>query len=657
MLTRTLLLTGLMLLAAGTAGANSAIWRELPSQDSIAPRGAADVEPVARRYEADNLALRGLLAQAPHETSGDLSHQLYLPMPDGSLLPFSVVESPIVAPGLAARFPGIRSFKVAGVDGERAAGRIDITPLGFHGMIETADGMVYINPEDFRSQDNVYLSRFTADDGRPRFSCGVQDHSRDLSEWVKPRSGTASRVSGNLLEYDLAVAATLEYHQYFGSSVANTYSAIFSTMSNVNFVYERDLGIRLVLVADNNLLYETMDFGLLNNNDEFVLLGQVNDWIDSRLPGSDSAYDIGHMFSRPPPFIGGGGVARLGAVCDNSNKAGGVSGSPDPIGPKFDIELVAHEIGHQFNADHSFNGTSEACFNRNAGTAYEPGSGSTIMSYAGICPDENLQSTSDATFHASSIAQIGSFTAAQGSCYTLIQTPPAPALANVDPVIAAGADTAIPANTPFILESSASDADTPLSSLRYQWDQMDSGCSTNSNTFGTDNGSNALFRSYLPRAEAWRNFPALGTQVEGRYDKAEVLPCNDRDLNFRVTVRDGSSGQGFEDVRVTIDSSAGPFEITSLMTPQILTAGVAFPVDWNVANTDLAPINCANVDIELLVFSAGYSSYSSYPLAMTTPNDSSQLVTITPADRTISPTSKARIRVKCSDNIFYDISD
>ena len=97
MLTRTLLLTGLMLLAAGTAGANSAIWRELPSQDSIAPRGAADVEPVARRYEADNLALRGLLAQAPHETSGDLSHQLYLPMPDGSLLPFSVVESPIVA--------------------------------------------------------------------------------------------------------------------------------------------------------------------------------------------------------------------------------------------------------------------------------------------------------------------------------------------------------------------------------------------------------------------------------------------------------------------------------------------------------------------------------------------------------------------------------
>ena len=185
---------------------------------------------------------------------------------------------------------------------------------------------------------------------------------------------------------------------------------------------------------------------------------------------------------------------------------------------------------------------------------------------------------------------------------------------------------------------------------------MDVGCPTNSTSFGADSGSNSLFRSYAPRAEAWRNFPALGTQKQSRFDKAEVLPCHNRILDFRLTATDGRSGQDFEDIRVSVNAAAGPFEIISVATP--ITAGTVFAVDWEVAGTNLAPIFCDNVDIDLIDFAPGGGSYSVYPLATippgTIPNNGSALVAVSPAD---SQHLNARIRVKCSDNIFYDISD
>ena len=232
---------------------------------------------------------------------------------------------------------------------------------------------------------------------------------------------------------------------------------------------------------------------------------------------------------------------------------------------------------------------------------------------------------------------------------------------NQDPLIAPIANSVIPANTPFILDGTASDMD--MDTPQYQWDQMDAGCPTNSASLGTDNGSNALFRSYLPRDQSWRNFPALGTQVRGRFDKAEVLPCNNRDLDFRLTARDGKSGQDFEDVRVSVDKSAGPFEITNLGTAQTITsASGPVTVSWNVANTNLPPINCANVAIDLLTFSDTAPplpidpphTYSIHPLVASTANVGIAAVNLIPLTKSHP---SARIRVKCVNNIFYDISD
>ncbi len=627
------------------AQAVAGIWQDV----SPLQPGARATSQI-RLFQANDQALRSTLLSAPHETSGRLDYQLPLPMPDGNLVLFSVQESPIMAPELAAKYPEIRTFRVIGVDDKSARGRIDITPLGFHGMIETGAGRIFIDPEDFRLQDHIYRTRFGASEPRAGFSCGVDETSASA---VSPVTGlkTAHRVSGSLLRYDLAVAVTLEYHQFFGGTIDNTTGAINTTINRVNFVYERDHGIQLMLVANNDDIYETSDSFLLDNEDIFQLLGQVNSWIDGRLTGGDGAYDIGHIFSRPS-ILNGGGVANIGAVCDSSIKAGGVSGLFNPSGDAFDIDLVAHEIGHQFSAEHSFNGTTSSCVNRNAATAFEPGSGSSIMAYSGICINENLQNNSDLSFHAGSIAQVDAFTAGAGNCYDLTTVPTPPALPpNSDPVVTAFANTTIPGNTPFLLEGSATDPN--LDTLAYRWDQMDAGCPTDAASFGTDNGSNPLFRSYVPRAEAWRNFPALGTQVENRFDKAEVLPCQDRTLDFRLTATDARSGQDFEDIRVAVNTAAGPFEITNLDPAPTIVAGTAFTVNWDVAGTDLAPINCANVDIDLIVFMAGKLRYSVYPLGSTA-NDGNALATINP------PTAnhpRARVRVKCSDNIFYDISD
>ena len=640
-----------LLLLTGTALAQAAqdIWQEvIPAQrQAIAAQTNASS---SRYFDADIQALQRILELSPAEHIGDRSNIVHIPMPDGSFARFAIVESPIMEPELAARYPQLKNYKAYGIDDPGATGRLSFNPNGFGGMLHTSQGRVFIDLDNSSGRNNRYVMRNKRDAGSGNaFRCDAYDLDANIGSdldlitglGLAPRS--ASRAPGNYLTYLLAVATTNEYWSIFGSDLATT-TAINVDINRVNEIYERDFGIRLILIGNNDALYESVDNGLLNNSSALVLIDQTPGWINGRIAVGD--YDIGHMFSQ-----GGGGLAWLGAVCDDTNKARGVSGIFSPVGDPFYIDFVAHEIGHQFNADHTFNGTTGSCNGQRwAPTAFEPGSGSTIMGYSGICDEENLQNFSDATFHSGSIAQVNTFVGA-AACGVLLPN------GNVDPtIVTPGLDYTIPINTPFILDNtSAMDTDA----LSYQWDQMDVGASTNNVSFGTDLGNNPLFRSYEPRpAESFRNFPALGTQVNAQFDDAEVLPCKSRTLNFRLTVRDDNSGQATDDVRVTTDVNSGPFRVTSHDTPQtVITSNPGMLVTWNVAGTNNAPVSCANVDIKLMTFNnAGYAQYSIHTLLSNTPNDGSETVIFQNPERTMSH-SRARLRVECSTNIFYAISD
>lgn len=607
--------------------AADAIWQEFTLQGAIA-------EPNSRLYRADEAALRGRLALAPHEALLDDSLVVELPMPDGELQSFVVVESPIMVPELAARLPQVKTFKLTGIDDPGASGRADLTAKGFRAMLHTSQGVVLIDPAKLPGQAGIYRSLNRRDQPTQDFACGVHQFETGLLGGATFPSKPVNRQSMNYQTYRIAVSATSEYVTAVGNATAEITTAI----NRVNQIYERDLGIRLLLVANDGTLIEADSENCFSNGNPFAMLDENQVWIDERI--GDAAYDIGHVFG-----VGPGGVAGLGSTCQTGAKARGVTTLSNPTGDPFYIDFVAHEIGHQMNANHSFNGTTGACAgNRFGATAFEPGSGSTIMSYSGICGAENLQTNSDATFHAGSISEINLFTTGGGSCNTLLFN------GNTDPSVTPIADRTIPANTPFRLAASASDINGDT--LTYQWDQLDSGDSTTAGTFGTDLANNPLFRTYEPQLDSWRDFPALGTQVLGQTDLAEVLPTTARTLDFRVTVRDGASGQTTDDVRLTVVTGTG-FRVTSQSTAGPLNTTLPYNITWNRANTHLAPVNCALVDIDLLTFDdASYTNYGIHSIAAGVPNNES----FTGIPLSMSH-PRARIRVKCSNNVFYDISN
>ena len=640
----------IVLLFAGVANASQGIWQVSANKSAT----VRSTDKGLRYYRADSRALRNLLDLVPHKDSGDFSRQIELPMPDGSLARFQIVESPIMQDGLAERFPEIRTYKVFGIDDEYASGRIDITPRGFSGMLQTSQGRVFIDPDYASGQTGLYVSKYRhLAQSVPSFSCGARMSSNDFPSSAMAQK-TAQRIPGQLLQYRLAVSATEEYVMAVFNGinpdppVTQAQAAIVTAINRVNEIYESDLGITLMLVDNNQQLIEHHNNVNFSNNNAFLMLNQNQAWIDSQI--GSGAYDIGHVFS-----TGGGGIAFLGSTCNDTVKAKGVTGQGVPLGDPFYIDFVAHEIGHQFNAGHTFNGTTLSCGggNRNPATAFEPGGASTIMGYAGICGVEDLQLYTDATFHAGSIAQINSFSGAAGNCFVPIATIP---VNNADPVIASPVnDRTIPLNTPFALAGSATDLESGTM-LTYQWDQMDVGTPTDPVTYGTDLGDNPLFRSYIPQNTGSRDFPALGTQVQSLYDDAEVVPCQARHLDFRLTVRDGDGGQAIEDVRINVSGDAGPFQVTSqALDETILASNGAFMVNWDVANTDIAPVSCPDVAIELLAFDdSSYTNHTVHTLVANTPNNGS--VAIAPTADSLQSPARGRLRVRCLSNYFYALS-
>jgi Metallo-peptidase family M12B Reprolysin-like/Secretion system C-terminal sorting domain len=614
-----------------------------------------------RSIRLNNNDLKDFLWSLPSEKNIPDKKQtpiLELPTPDGKMARFHVWESSIQEPGLEAKFPEIKTFTGQGIDDPYATIRLDYSPYGFHAQVLSINGTYYIDPYARGMADN-YISYYRKDFRKTgTMFCEVPDNTAP----VPPINNvvTAQCLGTDLRTYRLAVACTGEYAQApgitAGTNPAILHAAIVTTVNRVVGVYEKEVSIRMILVANNNLI-EFLDAAsdpFNGNNNANVLINESQTVIDANILPAN--YDIGHTFS-----TGGGGLAQLNSPC-GTGKARGITGSPFPTGDGYDIDYVAHEMGHQFGGNHSMAG----CGSSPTSTKYEVGSGTTIQAYAGICGAENIQPNSDPFFHAISFDEISNFVTGGGgsTCGTTAVT------GNTLPVIAPlpNNNLNIPPGTPFTLTGSATDADGDP--LTYCWEQWDfSGTATwNAGVTAPVGNSVPLFKSRIPKTTGSRTFPDMAV-ILANYPanppsamaglKGETLSPVARAMKFRLTVRDNraagggvvSSGSGCQGTGVFQVNVVGstPFTVSSPNGGETWAGGTAQTFTWNTAGTENAPVSAANVKISLST-----DGGLTYPTVITasTPNDGTELLTLPPG-----ATTTARIKVEGVGNIFFDISN
>jgi Metallo-peptidase family M12B Reprolysin-like/Proprotein convertase P-domain len=564
---------------------------------------------------------------------------LTIPMPNGSTSRFHIWESATMAPELAAEFSTIKTYTGQGIEDRTAIIKLDWTEEGFHAMVlSPVTGAIFIDPY---AQDTktIYQSYFKKDFTKKQLI--PEKPPIKFPGYTAPESIASAQCIGTQLRtYRLAVACTGEYAAFHGGTVALAQSAIVTTVNRINGVYEKEINIRMILVANNtDIVYTNAGSDPFNNSNPDVLIGQSQSVIDAQIGNAN--YDMGHTFS-----TGGGGLSGLGIICRTGQKASTITGQSAPIGDPYDIDFVAHEIGHALGADHTFNSATGSCAGNGSNTTnMEPGSGSTIMAYAGICDADNIQSNSDAQFHAISLDEISTYTFLNfgSTCGTLTAT------GNTPPVVNAGANYIIPKSTPFVLTGSGTDANSDP--LMYSWEQIDNGGALGSPNNPTGNAP--LFRSFAPVASPTRYFPRLSDQVNNTNTLGEILPSYARTMRFRLTARDNRAGGGgvcFDSTSILVDGTAAAFTVTAPNTSGIVWFVNDFKtVTWNASTTAAAPISCANVTIQLSI-DGGFT----YPITLlaSTPNDGTEEIQV---PNNIA--AQARIRVMAVGNIFYDISN
>ncbi len=623
-------------------------------------------------FALDLEAMKTYLQSAPMERTAAAQDQaltVEFPSPDGTVHEFLVVESPVMQSELAGRFPHIKSFSGYSKNNTGLNVRFVYSDHGFHGIFYSPNARYYIQPYSKDIQDTyvVYDRKDMHLPNDDTMVCGVS-HDDVFSNSTNPvegleidedhSQGQASNRNAavevvDIREYRMAVAGLAEWtNTLHGGTVSGGLSAV-NIMANVlNSFFQPELAVRFVLINENDQLIYTdpstdpyNDIDNANNS----LLGQNQDNLDATIGNSN--YDIGHLLTLS--CVGIGGVAALNSICNNNNKGAGLTCQYSSNLELIISEVAAHEVAHQFSATHSWNnceGTigsppQDIISARSSGTAYEPGSGSTIMSYAGGCQSQNIQFGSDYYYHVASLEQM----------YTSVGTGNGSECANISPSSNNYPDLEleyedgfyIPISTPFELTATGSDQDGDI--LTYCWEQYNLGPVS---PLGNPTLNGPSFRSFLPVESPTRVFPRMQNVVQNIQQDVEVLPSYTRNLTFRCTARDNNPDVGgvvWEEMSFEATDQAGPFLVQYPNNNDIFEVGQYIEVLWDVANTDQAPVNCERVNIR-------YSSNGGYDsdimLAENIPNDGAHFVTIPNVI-----TGGGRVRVEAAENIFFDLSN
>ena len=611
-------------------------WEEVSvDSKSIIKKMFSDAKPYEYQiFQLDIEAFRNVLRGASQRSFKTSKSEIVLSFPNskGNIEEFAIYEASVMHPDLQSRYPNIRSYVGKGIDNPSAIIRFSISHLGFKSMVlSSGKTTIFIEPysKDL-TQYIVYDKNTKSTSLGESFECLVMDK---ISGKIKSDSDLLARPNaddGILRTYRLAMSATGEYTQYFGGTKADALAAINATMTRVNGIFEIDFNVNMVLIANT-------DDVIYTNSSTDPYTSNLNTQLQSTLTSviTESAYDIGHLVHNDS---NNGNAGCIGCVCVDGSKGSGYTSHTVPEGDNFDVDYVAHEMGHQFGGNHTwtFNG------NEGANVQMEPGSGSTIMGYAGITGATDVQAHSDAYFHAISIEQITNYVKLT-SCQSNTST------GNNVPTALAGLDYTIPKSTPFILTGDGTDADGDA--ITFCWEQMDE--NNASTTYPSTTATTGVaFRSFLPTTSKSRYFPVLSTVLNGStFSQWEAVPAVSRDLNFRLTTRDNVAGGGTnnsDDMVVTIDSAKGPLEITSQASSGLTWLnGATETITWNVNSTNTLS-GAANVNI-LLSIDGGLT----YPMTLVsnTLNDGSVSITVPN-----TPAPFCRVMVQPTNSIFYAIN-
>lgn len=651
------LFTFLLLSCCITMGQAQNFWTKVQKEDLSSLRNQTpDVSPEAYQlFELDDRALENQLRR--FLPTGE-KFQITIPTANGKLRTFEIAASNNMPRALAIKYPSIQTFYGHEVGKAQHLIRGNLSPLGFHAVMNIDGKEIYIDPYQ-KGNRNHHMVYFTKDHlltPEQREMMG-HDHSQFEAPNIldNPRRGgpnspfvstRSTEVPVALYKYNIAIAATGEYTQFWGG-VPEALAAINVALDRVNFVLVRDVAIELQLVAQNDtLIFTDPDMDPYTGDNPSALVGENPAVLNQRLGAT--AFDIGHVFTRGCTGPAAGVSGGVGTVCGLSKARG--SSCQVSTNDRFYIGIIAHELGHQFGAFHTWNNcppSNDDPANYNPIAAFEPGSGSTIMSYAGSCGSQNIVTTEDAYYHVNSIEAIYQYVreGVGAGCAETILTE------NNQPEVTIPLEDGffIPINTPFKLTAEGSDPDNDT--LSYTWEQYDKDFFQT--VIGAPEGNEPIFRSFEPTSSPSRYLPRLSDLLANRNNLTEVLPAYSRDLTFRCTVRDNDTKAGgvtWKEVRFKATEAAGPFLVTAPNESRLtFAAGDDFEITWEVANTNQAPVNCQFVNIRLSL-DAGLT----YPivLAQNTPNDGSAFINL--PDTTAA---FARIMVEAADNIFFDIGN
>jgi len=630
------------------------VWNSV-NESEIQNKSLKEREIIPNKFSSlvfDEKLFRKKLKSVKHEDSMSKSKgiNLNLPLPDGSIEEFEFFESPCMSKVLSAKYPKIKSYRAISKSNRFNHARVDMGTMGFHAVIYTSSGTVYIDPY-FSEPDQNYISYYVRDHevdaSEYNKTCGMEAYMETLFEEKEIKHNQTDRpvllktqgVEIQKRKYRLAISTTGEWGQNFGTK-ENVLSALVTAVSRINMVFENETATC---------------FELIDNNDELIFLDPDTDpFTDASLGGSligqnsivinnivgIGAYDVGHIFT-VSCTDGVAGIAAFGSVC-LFNKGNAVSCIGSRNISNFVASTTAHEIGHSFAGGHSWSNCPSSQGQLSSGSAWEPGSGSTILSYGGLCGSQNIVNTRDSYFHGGTIQQFQNFMATTGSCSE--ESPSGNHAPEIS--IPAGDGVIIPIATPFELDGIATDEDDDV--MTYNWEQMDLGPTS---SLGEPTGNAPSFRTYPPDGNTKRLFPRLPSIIGGIGSKFDVLPLYSRDLTFRFNVRDNHPGAGamvWEEIEFEASESAGPFRVTSPNSLSFVEVGDEMMLEWDVANTDNDIINCQFVDIYL---STDNAKTFDIIIKQNTPNDGSELIEIPN-----NLTDQGKIKIKASNNIFFQFN-